>query len=74
MPEVRSRLVRIVDDLAQLPDNPELLRLSRCLEVLEWNGSAEAELLIRGLAQLVPKARLAVDADLSIKRLKNHRR
>jgi hypothetical protein len=73
-PEVRSRLAAILETLDNPADRPEMLRLGRCLEILEWDGSDEACQLIRDLAKQTPQSRLAVEADQSLKRLKERRR
>jgi hypothetical protein len=72
--EARNRLGRIVAALEQPADAPDLVRWSRCLELLEWDGSAEAEQRIRDLAKRVPNSRLAPDAEQSLKRLRDRRR
>jgi hypothetical protein len=72
--EIRSRLARLIESLDRPADAPEMVRLARCLEILEWDGSAEAVEMIRELARRAPKTRLAADAEQSTKRLNARRR
>jgi len=73
-PEARTRIVRILTSLSRPAEVPELLRLTRCLEVLEWDASDESKRLLRDLATRFPESQRAKDAEGSLRRLRQRLR
>jgi hypothetical protein len=68
-PEARRRIERLLEKLAKLVDDPELLRALRAVEVLERAGSPEALKLLQSLAKGAPDARLTREARAALDRL-----
>lgn len=67
--EVRRRAEGLLQVLAARRQSPERLQISRALEILEYIGTAEAQELLRELAQGAPAARMTREAQTSLERL-----
>jgi WD40 repeat protein len=67
--EVRRRLRAVLEVIEGLAVRPEQMRIDRGVEVLEHIGTAEAQVLLRELAEGAPDARLTQEAKASLRRL-----
>jgi WD40 repeat protein len=68
-PEQKRRLEELVEALKTCPPDPELVRPTRALEVLERIGTPEAKELLETLAKGAAEAPLTQDAKATLKRL-----
>jgi WD40 repeat protein len=68
-PEVRSRLQKLVANLARELTTPEILRNLRAIQILEQLGSPEAKKLLETLASGATAARETQEAKESLQRL-----
>jgi RNA polymerase sigma factor (sigma-70 family) len=67
--EAGRRAEALLEKLKEGPASPALLRTSRALEVLEDIGTAQAQELLKTLAEGLPEARLTSEAKASLGRI-----
>jgi hypothetical protein len=67
--EVRQRVESLLEKLRTMPLTPERLRTVRGVEVLEQIGTADAQVLVKTLAEGADGARLTREAKASLQRM-----
>jgi WD40 repeat protein len=68
-PEQKRRLEELVEELKTCPPDPEVVRPTRALEVLERIGTPEAKQLLEELAKGAAEAQLTQDPKATLQRL-----
>jgi HEAT repeat protein len=68
-PEVRRRMVSLLEKLEGTVTSPDWLRALRAVEALEQMGTAEAGEVLQQLVRGAPEARLTQEARASLQRL-----
>jgi WD40 repeat protein len=66
--EFAERARKLLERMQEPLTNPDTIRACRGIEVLEWTGSAEAQMLLKELAAGAPYARATEEARLALER------